>query len=149
MKINKKMSVEDLASEENKEKIKLLKESGFSKKSINYFLNEVNVGKLENADVSEMYTGPCGDTMAFYLNIKENIITNAKFQAIGCAGAYSSGSALTKMIEDKTLNEVREIDEKDILEHLGGLPASKIHCACLALKTLKKTIEKYESEHKI
>jgi len=125
------------------EQLGLLKKSGYSDKAIEYFTKKVNVGAAENPTVSFAYTGPCGDTMQIYLNIDDGKITDAKFQAIGCAAAYVSGSALTEMIKGKALEESEKIDEDEIIKHLGGLPIAKFHCACLAKKTLEQTIGQY------
>lgn len=124
--------------------VNLLKKSGYSDKAIDYFINKVNVGEIDNPSVSFVYTGPCGDTMQIHLKIDGDKITEAKFQAIGCAGSYTSGSALMKMIKGKTLEEARKISEEEIINHLGGIPAPKFHCACLAKKTLERTIEQYK-----
>ena len=67
----------------------------------------------------------------------------AKFEAIGCAGSYTAGSALTEMIKGKTLEEAERISEEEMINHLDGIPASKFHCACLSKRTLEKTIEQY------
>ena len=53
-------------------------------------------------------------------------------------GAFSQG---------KTIEEAKRITEKDVLQELGGLPKTKLHCPKLAVTTLQKTIAKYE-EHK-
>jgi len=124
----------------------LLKKSGYSDKAIEYYKNHVNVGILDNPDAHYMFTGPCGDTMEIFLKIISGIITEAKFQAIGCAGSFSSGSALTEMIIGKTLQESEKIDERDILEHLGAMPKEKVHCARLTVMTLLKAIEHYQNK---
>ncbi|MBI4648603.1 MAG: iron-sulfur cluster assembly scaffold protein [Bacteroidia bacterium] len=111
-----------------------------------YYENHLNVGSIENPDAHSVFTGPCGDTMEIFLKIKSDVITNAKFQAIGCAGSFTSGSALTKMINGKTLNDCEKLDENDILNHLGAMPVQKVHCARLAVLTLKKAIEQYEKK---
>jgi len=89
------------------------------------------------------YTGPCGDSIEVYLKIESDVIKEAKFQAIGCAGALSSGSALMEMVKEKTLEEAEKITETDIISFLEGIPKQKIHCACLAKRTLQMTIKKY------
>jgi len=100
----------------------LLKESGYSDKAIEYYQNKVNVSELSEPDAHAVYTGPCGDTMEIFLNVEDDVIKEAKFQAIGCAGAFSSGSALTEMIIGMTLEEAEGIDEEEIIESLGGIP---------------------------
>jgi len=121
----------------------LLKESGYSEKAIEYYLNKVNVGEISEPDAHAIYTGPCGDTMEIFLNVEDGVIKEAKFQAIGCAGAFSSGSALTEMIIGMTLEEAEKIDEEKIIDYLGGIPAQKVHCTCLSKRTLQKAIKGY------
>jgi nitrogen fixation NifU-like protein len=124
----------------------LLKISGYSDKAIEYYERKLNVGEMEDPDAHFIYTGPCGDTMEVYLKIESNRIKDAKFRAIGCAGSFVSGSALTEMIKGKTLEGAEKMDEEDILNHLEGIPAPKIHCACLAKGTLQKAIGEYKEK---
>jgi len=122
----------------------LMKSSGYSTKAIEYYLDKENVGIIETPSVHSAYTGPCGDTLEVYLKIESNIIKDAKFQAIGCAGAFSSGSALMEMIKGKTLEEAKRITEEDIINFLGGLPKQKFHCTCLARRALQTALGKYK-----
>lgn len=122
----------------------LLKCSGYSTKAIEYYLNKVNVGVIETPSVHSAYTGPCGDTLEVYLKIKSNVIEDAKFQAIGCAGAFSSGSALMEMVRGKTLEEAKKMTQEDIINFLGGLPKQKLQCTCLAKRALQMALGKYK-----
>lgn len=122
---------------------RLLEKSGYSSKAIEYYLEKVNVGRIENPSAHLAYTGPCGDSMEVYLKIESDIIKDAKFQAIGCAGAFSAGSALMEMVKKKRLEEAAKITEEDIINFLGGIPKQKIHCVCLAKRTLQMAIKKY------
>jgi nitrogen fixation NifU-like protein len=122
----------------------LLKASGYSEKAIRYYLNKVNVGEISEPDAYAIYTGPCGDTMEVFLRIEDSVIKEAKFQAIGCAGAFSSGSALIEMIVGRTLEEAEKVDEEKIIKYLGGIPAQKVHCTCLAKRTLQKAVKDYK-----
>ena len=131
-----------------KEELELLREAGYSEKVIKLYGDKVNVGVIENPDANFAYTGPCGDTMKLYLKINDDgFVEDAKFQYLGCPGAASSGSAITRIVKGKTLEEAKRITEHDILQELGGLPESKLHCPKLAVTTLQKAIAKYE-DHK-
>jgi nitrogen fixation NifU-like protein len=125
--------------------IELLRKSGYSEKAIEYYVKKVNVGEIEDPSVRFAYTGPCGDTMEVFLKIESNVIKDAKFQAIGCAGAFSSGSALMEMVKGKSLEEAEEVTEEDVISFLKGIPKQKFHCACLAKRTLQKAINRYRN----
>ena len=128
------------------EKIELLKESNYPSYAIELYINKVNVGVIENANVIQTYTGPCGDTIKIYLKINDqNIIEDAKFQYLGCPASAACGSIVTQLVKGKTLEETEEITEKKVLKKLGGLPDDECHCAALVIKTLRKAIKKYEN----
>jgi nitrogen fixation NifU-like protein len=130
-----------------KEEFELLKVTGYSEKAIEYYVKNVNVGIIENPDVTMAHTGPCGDTVGLYLKINKNgIIEDAKFLYLGCPGLAASGSALTKLMMGKTIREARKITENDILKDLGGLSESKLDCPKLAITTLQKAILKYREQ---
>ncbi len=51
------------------------------------------------------------------------------------------------MITGKILKDCNELDENDVLNHLGVMPEQKVHCARLAVLTLKEAIEQYKNQH--
>src|SRR4030042_6164103 len=123
----------------------LMKKLGYSEKGIEYFKEKLNFRELDAADVKGEQLGHCGDYMSVSLKVDEKgFITEAVFEALGCAGACISGSSITVMVKGKTLEEAKKIDEYAIKEHLGSLPANKMECAQLAVDALKDAIEKYE-----
>lgn len=121
----------------------LLLKAGYSAKSIRLYLDKVNVGYIENPDITSTYTGPpCGDTITLYLKLEKTVIKDAKFEYKGCVGTACSGSALTMLITGKTIKEAWRITKDDVLKELDGLPES--HCAELAVNALHKALEKLE-----
>jgi nitrogen fixation NifU-like protein len=120
-------------------------ESGYSKKAIELYMNNVNVGTLENPSVVTTFLGPCGDLIKLYVRINEkNIIEEAKFYYLGCPGSAASASAMTTLLKGKNVHQAKKITEDDILAELDGLPKSKLDCAKLSIKTLRKAIAEYE-----
>ena len=61
----------------------------------------------------------------------DGIIEDAKFKTYGCGSAIASSSLVTEMVKGKTLEEVGQIKNMDIVEELA-LPPVKIHCSVLA-----------------
>lgn len=118
----------------------LLKMSGYSDRAIEYYETHLNVGIIEKPDAHFAFTGPCGDTVEIFLTIS-NVITQAKFQVIGCVGTFIFGSALTKLIIGKTVKDCENFDETDLLKHIGEVPEKKIHCARLVITTFNKMLE--------
>jgi len=125
-----------------------LKQSGYSERAIRYYIDKVNVGAIEDPDAYFAYTGPCGDTMEFFLAIESGKIREVKFQAIGCAGSFSAGSAIAEMVRGLTTKEAAVISEGDIFKHLGEVPQPKTHCITLALRTFSKALDQYKEEAK-
>jgi nitrogen fixation NifU-like protein len=131
----------------SEEELKLMQESGYSSKAIELYVNNVNVGKLENPTVATTFLGSCGDLIKLYLKINEkNVIEDAKFYYLGCPGSASSASAMTSLLKGKTVDQAKRITGDDILAELGGLPKSKLDCTTLSIKTLRKAIAEYEKQ---
>jgi nitrogen fixation NifU-like protein len=131
------------------EKMELLKDAGYSKNAIELYANKVNVGAIENADVTLSYTDPCGDTCKIFLKINDqNVIEDAKFQYLGCPASAACGSIVTQISKGKTLREAERITEEEVIEKLGGLPGDECHCAILVLTTSCNAIKKYENNKK-
>ena len=122
----------------------LLRKAGYSEKAIDYYIKKWNVGVIEGAEAAESHTGLCGDSMRVYLKIEKGLIIDAKFQAVGCAGAFASGSALTEMVKGRTLEAAEKITEHEVTRDLGKLPGPKLHCVRLAVDALRKSITSYK-----
>lgn len=127
--------VKDLQKKIHKEEKK-----AYSSTVIQEYRNPTNFGFIPDADLRGELTGPCGDTMAFSLKLKENKILNAKFVTDGCGATVACGNMLTKMITGLSLEEAKRITEIQLLEVLGGLPEEHNHCATLAIMALQKAI---------
>lgn len=123
----------------------MLSGSGYSTEAIDYYIEKRHFGSLINAShVSEM-TGTCGDTMKIYLKVDQGIITDAKYQVLGCPGAVTAAMAVVELIKGKSLEFARTINDGDIFRLLKEIPAKKHHCIQLAVKTLNKALDEYHS----
>ena len=101
-----------------------------------------NRGSLAHPDITYKDTNPlCGDEVQIDLNVKDGVIADVKFQAKGCAISQAATSMLTDMIEGKSLEEIKKLGKKEILESLGiELGPVRLKCALLCLKVLKSGI---------
>jgi nitrogen fixation NifU-like protein len=120
----------------------------YNDKVIDHFTNPHNVGELESPDGEGTYGSPvCGDMMKISINVKDDVITDARFKTFGCGSAIASSSVATDMIIGKSVEEALRITNKDVLDELGGLPAIKIHCSVLADYAIKSAIYDYAQKH--
>ena len=107
-----------------------------------------NMGRLQDFNGHAKITGPCGDTMEFWLQVRDEKIKKVSFITDGCGPSIASGSMTTRLAEGKSLEEVKSINQQDVLKALEGLPKDHEHCALLATNTLKAACEDYLSKEK-
>jgi nitrogen fixation NifU-like protein len=118
-------------------------EATFSKKVMEEFKNPQNVGRMPNPDAVGIITGPCGDTMEFFIKVKNFRINEIRFMTDGCGATIACGSMTTKMAKGKTLKDLSNLTNTDLINALDGLPNENLHCAKLSIDTLHKAIDNY------
>ena len=116
----------------------------YSAKVLEHFANPHNVGKIDDADgIGEVGNAKCGDIMKMYIKVKDDVITDVKFNTYGCASAIATSSIATDMIKGKPISEALKLTNKAVVEALDGLPAVKIHCSVLAEEAIKAAVKDY------
>lgn len=121
----------------------------YSKEVLDHYENPRNVGTLDKT-ASDVGTGlvgapACGDVMRLQIKVEDGVIKEARFKTYGCGSAIAASSIATEWLKGLTLDEAREIKNKDIAEHLS-LPPVKIHCSVLAEDAIKAAIEDYKEK---
>jgi nitrogen fixation NifU-like protein len=131
----------------------------YSKKVIQKFEDTLrepekhSVGRWDPSD-SDIGTGmvgapACGDVMRLQIKCEKkdnsHVINDVKFKTYGCGSAIASSSELVNMLKGKTLEEAKEIKNKDIADALE-LPSIKIHCSVLAEDSIHQAVADYESK---
>nr|MDO8115904.1 iron-sulfur cluster assembly scaffold protein [Candidatus Sigynarchaeota archaeon] len=116
----------------------------YNKQIVELFHDPPNYGRLTGDGVLEhSYLGPCGDQMTFFLSIKDGIIKKAQFITTGCGASVATGAQTTLLAKGRTVDEAMKIEPIMVDEALGGLPNDHKHCAELAIRTLRQTLQKY------
>ena len=114
-----------------------------------HFREPKNAGELQNPDgVGTVGNPVCGDLMSIFIKVKDNILTDIKFQTFGCAAAIATSSMITELAKGKTLEEGLKITRENVAESLDGLPPQKMHCSNLAADALHEAINDYLSKQK-
>ena len=87
----------------------------------------------------------CGDVMRLQLKLNGDLIEDVKFKTYGCGSAIASSTLFVDMLKGKTVEEAKQIKDKDIAEALE-LPPIKLHCSVLAEESIHKAIEDWEAK---
>jgi len=118
---------------------------GFSVVARDHAANPRNYGPLEKFDGHARITGPCGDTMEFWLAVRGGTVERVSFITDGCGTSLACGSMATTLAEGKRIENVMALRQKDILDALAGFPQESEHCALLAADTLNAACSDYQS----
>jgi len=107
------------------------------------------VGRFDPTDpnVATGMTGApsCGDVMRLQLKLNGDLIEDVKFKTYGCGSAIASSTMFVDMLKGKTVEEAKQIKDKDIAKALD-LPPIKLHCSVLAEESISKAIEDWETK---
>lgn len=113
---------------------------------LDHAYNPRNLGPLEDADGHARVTGPCGDTMEFWLTVRNGRVEKIAFTTDGCGSSLACGSMATCLARGRSVADASAVTQADILEALGGLPEDTRHCALLAANVLRAACEDFSSK---
>jgi len=105
--------------------------------------NPRNHGPLKVFNGHARITGPCGDTMEFWIRATDGKVEQIGFTTTGCGSSLACGSMTTCMAKGQDIKDVLNLEQKDVLEALGGVPKESEHCALLSTNTLKAACRDY------
>ncbi len=108
----------------------------------------INFGPLRGANGNARITGPCGDTMEFWVFIEDGKVCAASYTTDGCAHSIQCGSIGALIGEGASIDTIDKLDREDILCIAGNIPEESKHCALLSINTLKAAVRDYQSRNK-
>lgn len=136
----KKSDLDEFVREVQRE-IDRKEEETYSERVIEEYRDPKNIGWMEDPDGAARFKGPCGDTMEVNLRVEGDRIKDIRFFTDGCGPSIACGSMLTQMAQGRTLDGAANLSKDELIEALGGLPEESLHCAELAITTLRKALE--------
>jgi nitrogen fixation NifU-like protein len=100
-------------------------------------------GRMNDPSAGAWVTGPCGDTMEFYLVIENDVIRQVKYHTDGCEFTRLCGRTVAAYVQGKSVVEALSISGRQALDAVPHLPPEHRHCAILAVSTFYKAIGQY------
>jgi nitrogen fixation NifU-like protein len=111
---------------------------------LEHYRSPHNKGVLDPADLQFADSNPtCGDEMSMTLRLdaaKERI-DDVAFDGRGCAISQASASILTDELRGMTLDQVKAMDPKEVLDALEvPIGPARLKCALLSYKVLEGAV---------
>jgi nitrogen fixation NifU-like protein len=100
-------------------------------------------GRMNDPSGDAMITGPCGDTMEFYIMVKDDRIEAVRYHTDGCQNTWACGRAVARRAAGKCLTDALSISAGEIIRSGDCEPEEGRHCAILAVSTLYRAIADY------
>lgn len=123
--------------------------------------NPRNYGRLEQANRNAEGNNPlCGDRLHIFVDVKDDLIRDIRFECKGCAISTASASLMSEAVKGRRLGEVRRLfgevhamltrQDAPVPADLGKLAAlsgvrefpARVKCASLAWHTLNAALER-------
>jgi len=118
----------------------------YSPQLLDHFQNPRNAGDIADPDASVQIENPaCGDVLKLTLRVTDGRISEIRFRAKGCVPAMACGSLLTELVQDKTMEEARQVRREELVQKIGGLPDASTHASHLAIDALKAALKQVRS----
>ena len=105
--------------------------------------NDMFFGRMNDPTGSGILAGPCGDSMEFYLYIRDDVIEDVKYYTDGCENTRACGHAVARRARGKTVTEALAINPAEIIKSGECVPEEGRHCAILAVSALYRAIADY------
>ena len=103
-----------------------------------------NRGRLDPHDLAFADSNPtCGDelSMTIRLDPSGDRVADIAFEGRGCAISQASASIMTDALRGLSLDEVRDIDPRDVIADLGvPIGPARLKCALLSYKVLQGAV---------
>jgi nitrogen fixation protein NifU and related proteins len=103
------------------------------------YKNPRNLGNITHGIQVEEVNALCGDKIKIWLEVKNNTITDAKFEGSGCAISVAATDILMDMIKGKKITQVQQMSGAEIENEMGiELSSVRKRCAYIGLEAIKK-----------
>jgi nitrogen fixation NifU-like protein len=113
----------------------------YSERLLDHFQYPRNVGDLNQPSTTVEVTNPaCGDILRLAARITDNRVAAVAYKVRGCTASIAAGSALTTLMEGKSLTELSLIKPFDIETAVGGLQPESKHAAALCCDALRALV---------
>ncbi len=104
---------------------------------------DVFFGRMNDSTAAGSITGQCGDTMEFYLVVRDDVLEEVKYYTEGCGNTKACGHAVARRAKGRKVTDALSISAGEIIRSGECDPGEGRHCAILSVSTLYRAIADY------
>ncbi len=115
--------------------------SGYEEVILDHWRHPRNKGRLPEATGSAVEANPlCGDVVRMEVKVEDGKVLDTRFSGEGCAISHAAASLLTELVQGKPAAEAAGMKDEELLAALGGVVRTRLTCALLPLRALRKAL---------
>ncbi len=113
----------------------------YSEKAVDHMIRPRNMRRISHpSGYARVDTGH-GECVEVFVELDGEDILDCSFQTSGCAATLACSSAATELVAGKKIGEaLAGLTAEAILAAVGGLPEGNIHCASLAVESVRAAL---------
>jgi nitrogen fixation protein NifU and related proteins len=116
----------------------------YSARLLDHFQNPRNVGELTSPAVTVEVTNPaCGDILRLGARFESGYLMEVAYKVRGCTASIAAGSALTTLMQGKSVAELTLLKPLDIESAVGGLTPESKHASYLCCDGLRALLRSH------
>ena len=117
----------------------------YSRKAIDHLVNPRNARNLDAPSGLGRAINDDQDVVTFAIRVEGDIITDAGFQAQGCAACIATASIATELVIGQSVGTAAAITVATLSDALGGIPATKLPRTEVTATAVRVAVEDYRS----
>jgi len=122
----------------------------YQEEVMDHYEHPRNQGELTGKDVvtARDANASCGDIVQYYVRLhvststRQHVIQEVKWKGIGCAITTAAASKLSEYLQGRTLQELREMSDDQLLKQAVGFEVNpgRMKCLTLPIKVVRKIL---------
>jgi len=99
---------------------------------------------IRNPDGYGKNASDCGDTVEFFLTIRNGCIRFISYSVDGCLNTNACANTVAQMADGEPVDALSKITPDAVIAYLETLPPASAHCAELAVGALYHALANYQ-----
>jgi len=117
----------------------------YTRKAIDHLVNPRNARNLDAPSGLGRAINDDQDVVTFSIRVVGDVITEAGFQAQGCAACIATASIATELVIGQPLATAEGITVTILSDALGGIPATKLPRTEVTATAVRVAVEDYKA----